>query len=60
MTHVERITPIVKLDLKLQCQSQVYAIIVMYSQVPNNRPPPTVNFLKFFYPGDFYSKPPFY
>ena len=34
-----------------------------YSQVPNNRPPPPppiVNFLKFFYPGNFYSNPPFY
>ena len=28
---VERIAPIVKLDLKLQCQSQVYAIAVMFT-----------------------------
>ena len=33
-----------------------------YSQFPNNRPPPPpiVNFLKFFYLGNFYSNPPFY
>ena len=29
MTHVERITPTVKLKLKLQCWSQVYMIIVV-------------------------------
>ena len=30
MTHVERITPIMKLNLKLECQSQVYVIIVIH------------------------------
>ena len=30
MTHVERITPIVLLNLKLQCYGQVYVIIVMH------------------------------
>ena len=28
---METITPIVKLNLKLQCESQVYVIIVMYT-----------------------------
>ena len=30
MMHVEHITPLVKITLKLQCQSQVYVIIVMH------------------------------
>ena len=30
MMHLKRIKPIVKLTLKLQCKSQVYAIIVMH------------------------------
>ena len=29
MTYLERVTPKVKLNLKLQCYSQVYVIIVM-------------------------------
>ena len=31
MTHVERIAPIVKLNLKLQRQSQVYVIKVTHT-----------------------------
>ena len=30
MSHKERITKIIKLDLKLQCQGQVYVIIGMH------------------------------
>ena len=30
MAHMERITPIVKLNLKLHCQSQFYVIIVIH------------------------------
>ena len=30
MNHQERITKITKLDLKLQCYAQVYAIIAMH------------------------------
>ena len=30
MTHMERITPIVKLDLKLQRKNQVYVITLMH------------------------------
>ena len=30
MNHKERITKIIKLDLKLQCQVQVYMIIAMH------------------------------
>ena len=29
MMHVEHVTPIVKLNLKLHCSIQVYAIIMM-------------------------------
>ena len=29
MTHVERITPIAELNLKIQCQNEVYVVIVM-------------------------------
>ena len=32
MTPVEHITPIVKLNLRLQCSSRVYAIIVMHTK----------------------------
>ena len=31
MVQVERITAIVKLNLKLQCQSQVYVITAMHA-----------------------------
>ena len=33
MTHVKRVTPIVKLNLRLQCESIVYAIA---AAAPNN------------------------
>ena len=31
MNHMERITLIVKLNLKLQCEGQVYVIIVIHT-----------------------------
>ena len=32
--HVEDISLIVKLNLKLQCKSQIYVIIVMHTYLP--------------------------
>ena len=31
MMHVQRITPIVKVELELPCEGQIYLILVMYT-----------------------------